>query len=72
MREISIRTLDTVAATRYNGREVMKMSKGNPRITIRLTPQELQQLATLAATKGTTMAALVREEVKRLLEENKK
>ena len=48
------------------------MSKGNPRITIRLTPQELQQLATLAATKGTTMAALVREEVKRLLEENKK
>ena len=48
------------------------MSKGHPRITIRLTEEELRQLAALAATKGTNMAALVREEVQKLLSEHKK
>lgn len=48
------------------------MSKGNPRITIRFTPDEMRKLAELAATNDTNMAAIVREAVQKLLTEHKK
>lgn len=46
-------------------------TRGNPKLTIRLTPDELAKLATLAGTKGTTMAELVRAEVRKLLNNEK-
>ena len=72
MREISFRNLDRWDTQDYNNREVMKMSKGNPQAKVRLAPAEFEQLKALAATKGTTVSDLLRREVKRLLEENKK
>lgn len=46
-------------------------TRGNPKVSIRLTPDELAKLAALAATKGTTMAELVRAEVRKLLDKEK-
>ena len=47
------------------------MTKGNPRITIRVTPTQLKTLQAEAATQGVTVSQLMRQALQLLLLDKK-